>query len=130
MMQALMMMLGAALVFIVGNTLRVTVQKRQEEIKILKLVGATDPYIARPFLYSGMLIGLGGAICCVLLVNLFLLSVSSVLGHVLSLYHVDSVGLGLSLGEIGYLILSAIFLGWIGAFISIKQQLAYIDPAV
>ncbi len=57
-----MALLASAVVLVIGNTLRLAMHNRHEEIQILKLIGATDPYIARPFLYSGIWYTLGGAI--------------------------------------------------------------------
>ena len=124
---ALMVLLGSALVFIVGNTLRVAIQKSCEEIKVLKLIGATDAFIARPFLYTGVLFGLGGAFCALALLQLFVYSISSAMEHVLYLYQMNSLSLGLSFAKVSNLMLMAVFLGWIGARFSIKKQLKHIE---
>ena len=57
-----MALLALAVVLIIGNTLRLAIHNRHEEIQILKLIGATDPFILSPFLYSGIWYGMAGAI--------------------------------------------------------------------
>ena len=54
-------LLGIAVLIIVGNTVRLAVLSRREEIEVTKLVGGTDAFIRRPFLYSGLLQGVLGA---------------------------------------------------------------------
>lgn len=64
--------LGAALavgvLLIVGNTIRLAVENRREEILVLKLVGGTDAFVRRPFLYAGLWYGLGGGVLAWLMV--------------------------------------------------------------
>ena len=94
---------------------------------MLKLIGATDAFIARPFLYTGVLFGLGGAFCALALLQLFVYSISSAMEHVLYLYQMNSLSLGLSFAKVSNLMLMAVFLGWIGARFSIKKQLKHIE---
>ena len=72
----LMLLLALAVVLIISNTLRLVIHKRHEEIQVLKLVGASDAYIIRPFLYSGFWYGLMSAVLAVIFVSLFLFKVS------------------------------------------------------
>lgn len=65
---ALVVVLAVATVFIISNTIRLTVFARRKEIAIMKLVGATDAFIRRPFIIEGMLFGVGGALAAMLLV--------------------------------------------------------------
>lgn len=126
--RGLMVLLAAAVVFIIGNTLRLVIYKRHEEIQVLKLIGASNPYIVRPFLYSGLWYGLGSAIIAVLLVYLFMLSLGVVLNQLVAAYHMNLPLLGLSMHQAGWLILVSSALGWFGARVSIKRQLALIEP--
>lgn len=126
--KAFMMLLGFAVVMIIGNTLRLAVHKRHEEVQVLKLIGATDAYIARPFLYSGLWFGFIGALFALLLMKLFVLSLSSVFHELLILYHIQYVALSFSWIEAFYLVCIAMGLGWLGARLSIKRQLALIEP--
>lgn len=124
----LMMLLSVAVVFIIGNTLRLVIQKRYEEIQVLKLIGASDAYIMRPFLYSGLWYGLVSAILAVILVLLFMFSLGSVLNQLIEAYQMRFPIAGLSLRQTLLLIFIAPCLGWLGARISVKRQLARIEP--
>lgn len=125
---ALMALLALAVVLIIGNTLRLAIQNRQEEIQILKLIGATDPFILRPFLYSGIWYGLGGALLAIFLVNIFILSLGVVLNQLVVAYQMHYPLFGLSMRQILLLVSFAIILGWLGARLSVKRQLASIEP--
>jgi cell division transport system permease protein len=124
----LMLLLALAVVLIIGNTLRLAIHNRHEEIQVLKLIGATDPYIIRPFLYSGIWYGFGGAILAVLFVNIFILSLVLAVNQLAEVYQMHYSILGLTFRQILLLIGSAIFLGWLGARLSVKSQLASIEP--
>ncbi len=126
--KALMALLALAVVLIVGNTLRLAIQNRLEEIQILKLIGATDPFILRPFLYSGVWYGLAGAVLAVLLVNIFILSLGAAVNQMAVVYQMHYPLTGLSIRQILLLVLFAIILGWLGARLSVKRQLASIEP--
>lgn len=125
---ALMGLLALAVVFIIGNTLRLAIHNRQEEIQILKLIGASDPFILRPFLYSGIWYGMAGAILAVFLVNIFILSLGIVVNQLAVVYQMHYPLAGLSIRQILLLVLFAIILGWLGARLSVKRQLASIEP--
>ena len=61
-------LLGAGVVLIVGNTIRLDILNRRAEIEVMKLVGASDGFARRPFLYSGIWYGLGGGVMALMLV--------------------------------------------------------------
>lgn len=125
---ALIVLLSLAVVLIIGNTLRLAIQNRQEEIQILKLIGATDPFIARPFLYSGMWYALAGAFLAVFLVNVFILSLGSAINQLALVYEMHYPLSLLSIKQVVLLVVFALLLGWLGSFVSIKRQLASIEP--
>jgi cell division transport system permease protein len=125
---ALMALLASAVVLIVGNTLRLAIHNRHEEIQVLKLIGATDSFILRPFLYSGMWYGMVGAIFAVLFVNIFMLSVAVAVQELASVYHMHYPLLGLTVKQAYLIVLAAVSLGWLGARLSVKRQLASIEP--
>lgn len=125
---ALMALLASAVILIVGNTLRLAIHNRQEEIRILKLIGATDAFIIRPFLYSGIWYGLIGSIFAVLLVNIFMLSIAVAIQDLASSYQMHYPLMGLSVKQAYLIVFSAIILGWLGAKLSVKRQLASIEP--
>lgn len=125
---ALIVLLSLAVVLIIGNTLRLAIQNRQEEIQILKLIGATDHFIARPFLYSGLWYALAGAFLAVFLVNVFILSLGSAINQLALVYEMHYPLSLLSLKQVLLLVVFALLLGWLGSFVSIKRQLASIEP--
>lgn len=124
----LMLLLASAVILIVGNALRLAIQARHEEIRVLKLIGATDSYIVRPFLYSGIWYGLGGAIFAVLFVNIFMFSVAVAVRELAQLYQMNYPLAGLSIKQAWFVMLAAVLLGWMGARLSVKRQLAVIEP--
>ncbi|WED42431.1 permease-like cell division protein FtsX [Legionella cardiaca] len=125
---AVMALLASAVVLIIGNTLRLAIHNRHEEIQVLKLIGATDPFIARPFLYSGIWYSLAGAILAVLFVNIFMLSFAVAIKQLASAYQMNYPIMGLSVKQAYLLVLTATILGWLGARLSVNRQLASIEP--
>ena len=125
---ALMILLASAVILIVGNTLRSAVYHRQEEIQVLKLIGATDAYIVRPFLYAGIWYGLAGAIVAVLLVNIFISTLGLAFNQLASVYEMHFPLAGLDLGQMIALLSFAVVLGWVGGKLSVHRQLATIEP--
>jgi cell division transport system permease protein len=125
---ALMALLALAVLLIIGNTLRLAIQNRQEEIQVLKLIGATDPFILRPFLYAGVWYGMAGAVLAVLLVNIFILSLGVAVNQLAVVYQMHYPLTGMSVSQILLLVLFSTILGWLGARFSVKRQLASIEP--
>ena len=125
---AISLALGVGVLLIVGNTIRLAIQGRQEEIVVVKLVGGTDAYVRRPFLYTGTLLGLFGAIIASLMLIGCVIWVDRSVEVLASLYQsqIELVGLGLS----GVLALFAIgaMTGLIGAWIAVMQHLRKIEP--
>jgi cell division transport system permease protein len=125
---ALMILLASAVVLIVGNTLRLAIHHRHEEIRVLKLIGASDPFIVRPFLYSGVWYGLIGAVFAVLFVNIFMLSLAVGLQELALVYDMHYPLKGLTVFQAYLIVLVAISLSWLGARLAVKRQLASIEP--
>jgi cell division transport system permease protein len=123
----LMMLLALAVVFITSNTLRLAVHHRYEEIQVLKLIGAKRSFIIRPFLYSGVGYGLSGALVALLLVHLFLFSLTRVVNQLFDTYDIHHSMVGLSMSEIVFLFFSSGLLGWFAAWMSVSRQLAIIE---
>ena len=73
-------LLGLSVVLVVGNTIRLDILNRRDEIEVMKLVGATDGFARRPFLYSGVWYGLGGGVGAVLVVAIAVAVLSRPLG--------------------------------------------------
>ncbi len=123
---ALTLALGALLV--VGNTISLAIQNRRDEIVVVKLVGGTDAYVRRPFLYSGFWYGLGGGVLAWLLVAVAELWLRGLVAHLVSLYHGDFALLGLGFGGLLTLAGFGALLGLSGSWLAVGRHLADIEP--
>jgi cell division transport system permease protein len=122
-------LLAAAVIIITGNTIRLDIQNRRHEIEVTKLVGATNSFIRRPFLYTGLWYGLLGGLSAWLLVSIGLWLLAGPVGHLAGLYgttfSLSGVGAGTGLG----LLMAGAGLGWLGAWLSVARHLHAIEPA-
>ncbi|CAH8230497.1 Cell division protein FtsX [Vibrio aestuarianus] len=121
------LMLGSVFL-IVGNTLRFNVQANKDEIQTMKLIGATDGYILRPYLYSGMWFGLLGACAAWLLTACITVLLNGAVEDLALLYDSRFRLLGLSWDESLLLLMLGTFLGCIAAKVSAKRHLKEIEP--
>ncbi len=121
-------LLSLAVLLIVGNTIRLAIENRREEIEVQKLIGATDAFIRRPFLYSGFWHGLGGAVMAWLLVNLSLLLLSGPVRKLSLLYDSSLELQGTGLAVTLLLLLSGMSLGLLGAWLAVRRHLRAIEP--
>jgi len=120
-------LLGAAVLIIVGNTVRLAVLSRREEIEVTKLVGGTDAFIRRPFLYGGLAQGLFGGFAALLFVGVALAVLAGPAQELARLYggRLQISGLaGLALG----LPLAGAALGWLGSRLAVGRHLRRIEP--
>lgn len=126
---AIAALLVLAVVLVIGNTIRLAIMNRRTEIEVMKLVGATEAFIQRPFLYTGIWFGIIGGILAWVIINLLVWYLDSALAELLGLYdsqlHMES----LTLAELGQLVLLASFLGWLGSYLSVRQHLRAIEPS-
>lgn len=121
-------MLGLAVIVVVGNTIRLDIENRREEIVVMKLIGAPDGFIRRPFLYTGFWYGLLGGVIALLLVLIGLLAVRGPAQLLSSLYGSSYTLAGLSLPAVTLLFAAGIALGWLGAFWTVSRHLSQIEP--
>jgi cell division transport system permease protein len=123
----LVVLLGFALVAIIGNSIRLQILTQREEIEVSKLIGATNQFIRRPFLYAGTIYGLGGGLAAWLIVTVVIAFFNASVTELADLYasqfslHMPSLGITLSM------LLSAVALGWLGAFVAVNRSLATIE---
>lgn len=122
-------LLGVAVIVIVGNTIRLEIGSRREEIEIIKLVGGGDAYIRRPFLYLGLCYGAGAGVLAALIVILGLGLVAAPTRALMELYGSDYRLTGLSLSDTGWLLGVGGFLGWAGAGIAVARHLRDVEPS-
>ena len=126
---AIAALLVLAVVLVIGNTIRLAIMNRRTEIEVMKLVGATEAFIQRPFLYTGIWFGIIGGVLAWVIINLLVWYLDFALAELLGLYgsqlHMES----LTLTELGQLVLLASFLGWLGSYLSVSQHLRAIEPS-
>jgi cell division transport system permease protein len=121
-------LLSFALIAITFNTIRLQILTRREEIEVAKLIGATDAFIRRPFLYFGLTQGLLGGIAAWLLVAGSLLLLNHQVGTLTQLYASNFSLQHLSPGDSVTLLGFSAYLGWLGAWFSVSQHLWQIEP--
>lgn len=125
---ALTLLLGVGVVLILGNSIRLEIENRREEIVVIKLVGGTDAYVRRPLLYSGLLYGLlGGALAWGLSFSCMLFMRIPMTDMALSYGSQFRLSLPL-LVEGLLLLLSGALLGILGAWLSVARHLVSIQP--
>jgi len=122
------LLLALGVVIIVGNTIRLDIQNRRDEIEVTKLIGGTDAFIRRPFLYTGVWYGLMGGIIALILVSLSLIVLDAPVRRLSGLY-----GSGFRLGGPGLIGGSAlavvgVVLGWLGSWVSATRNMRRIEP--
>lgn len=120
--------LALAVLLIIGNTIRLAVLSRRDEIEIIKLIGGTNAFIRRPFLYSGTLQGLFGGLLAWLLVGFGLLILSGPVHRLASLY--GSLFVVQNMGFLATLVLIGTggLLGWLGSRLAVGRHLRAIEP--
>lgn len=121
------LLLTAALL-VIGNTIRLSIMDKKTEIEVMKLVGATDAFIQRPFLYTGIWLGLFGGLLAFLVVELMLWWLTGAIGKVTQLYQSDFQLTSLSFAEFGILLAIAIALGLTGSYIAVRSHIRAIEP--
>lgn len=120
-------LLSLALIAITFNTIRLQILTRHEEIEVAKLIGATNGFIRRPFLYFGALQGLLGGITAWLITTLSLMLLNHQLITLSQLYASQFVLHPLSPSGSFTLLISSMYLGWLGAWLSVDRHLSKID---
>jgi len=120
-------LLGSALLIITGNSIRLQIATQREEIELSRLIGATDRFIRRPFLYAGTLYGIGGGLSALLIlagaVWLFNESVAELARLYASDFRLLMPTADISLALVG----GSALLGWIGSYVAVNRALADIE---
>jgi cell division transport system permease protein len=122
-------LLGVGIVLIVSNTIRLDILNRRAEIEVMKLVGASDGFARRPFLYSGIWYGLGGGLLALTLVAVASMVLARPVAHLAFLYGSDFRLEGLKLVlSVGVLSL-AVALSWLGSWLAATRHIRAIEPS-
>ena len=121
-------LLALAVLLTIGNTIRLAILNRRDEIEIIKLIGGTSAFVRRPFLYSGSLQGLAGAWLGALLVNAGIWALQGPVSELALLYGSGFRISALDLRGFGLLTLTGALLGWLGSRLAVGRHLSRIEP--
>lgn len=122
-------LLALAVIITVGNTIRLDIFSQREEIKVMKLVGASDAFIRRPFLYTGFWYGLLGGLIAWIFVSAAMAALSSPTASLSALYDSAFELKGLGLLATVYLFGAGTLLGLLGSWWTVGRHLSQIQPA-
>jgi cell division transport system permease protein len=122
-------LLGVGIVIIVSNTIRLDILNRRAEIEVMKLVGASDGFARRPFLYSGIWYGLGGGLLALMLVAIAAAVLARPVARLAFLYgsafRLEAVNVATGLGVLGV----AVGLSWLGSWLAATRHIRAIEPS-
>lgn len=127
-LSALAILLCVAVVLIVGNTIRLGILNRRDEIMIMKLVGATNGYIQRPFLYTGAWYGIIGGLIAWVATLVLIWWIRAAVLRVTELYDSQFRLQGLTFSELLILWAIAVGLGLLGSWLAVRRHVAAIEP--
>jgi len=122
------LLMVVAVFLVIGNSVRLSIFARRDTINVQKLIGATDGFILRPFLYGGALLGFGGAVLSLILSEVLVLRLQSVVAQVANVFGTTFVLTGFSWDEGLLLLLIAAIIGWVAAWLATVQHLRRFTP--
>lgn len=122
------LLLLTSVTLIIGNTIRLSIMDKKEEIQVMKLVGATNTFIHAPFLWTGIWYGVIGGLFAFICIALMMWWLSSAVSSVAGVYQTSFELVGLTLNEFGALVLLATSLGFIGSYLSVNRYIKEIEP--
>ena len=117
-----------AVFLVIGNSVRSVIFARRDSINVQKLIGATDGFIIRPFVYGGALLGFSGAVLSLILSAFLIFRLEAVVVHVASVFSSQFELQGLSWDEALFLLLVAGIIGWLAAWLTTLQHLRRFTP--
>lgn len=121
-------LLGIAIIVIIGNTIRLDIENRRDEIEVTKLIGASDAFVRRPFLWTGFWYGLFGGSVALLLVQYGLYLLKEPVTRLAGLYQGNITVVSLGLVESGAIVGGAVFLGLFGSWFTAARHMRRIEP--
>lgn len=120
--------LGAGVLVLIGNTIRFEIGTRRAEIEVIKLVGGSNAFVRRPFLYEGVVFGLLGGLIAIGIVALVIVSLAPAVERLAVLYGGGFVLTGATILEALALVGAGTLLGWLGAWLGAARLIARIEP--
>jgi cell division transport system permease protein len=121
-------LLAIGVAIIVGNTIRADIQTRRAEIEITKLVGGSDAFVRRPFLYSGFWYGFGGSLLALVITLAIVALLAAPVRRLAALYGSDFRLAGLGFENSLWLLGAGVALGWLGSLLAASYHLRDIEP--
>ena len=121
-------LLAAATLLVIGNTVRMDIQARSAEVSVMQLIGASNGFVRRPFLYSGLWYGLLGGVLALVVVGLAGVALNESLGHLLDSYGHRLALRGINPATALVVIAGGALLGWLGAFAVVTRHLVAGKP--
>ena len=121
-------LLGTAIIVIIGNTIRLDIQNRREEIEVTKLIGASNAFVRRPFLWTGFWYGLLGGMLAIALVQYGVYLLQPPIARLAGLYQSGVDVLTFELREIGIIVGTGVLLGLIGSWFAAARHMRRIEP--
>jgi len=121
-------LLALSVMLVIGNTIRLDILNRRAEIEVMKLVGATDGFARRPFLYSGVWYGLGGGLLALILVSLAVALLAQPVARLAALYGSQFRLRGLGFGVSVTILVVSVALGWLGSWLAATRHIKQIEP--
>ncbi len=121
-------LLGIAIVVIIGNTIRLDIENRREEIEVTKLIGASNAFVRRPFLWTGFWYGLFGGLMALGLVYYGLFLLQGPVARLASLYQSKIGVAAMSFGEAAAIVGIGVLLGLAGSWFTTARHMRRIEP--
>ena len=121
-------LLGAAIVVVIGNTIRLEIQNRRDEIEVTKLIGASNAFVRRPFLWSGFWFGLFGSVLALGLVQYGLYLLQPAVTRLAGLYQSGVTVLALDLRDSLAIVAIGVGLGLAGSWLAAARHMRSIEP--
>ncbi len=121
-------LLGLAIVVVIGNTIRLDIENRRDEIEVTKLLGASNAFVRRPFLWSGFWYGLFGGLMALALVLLGLHLLQGPIARLAGLYQSNLAISSLRVEEGAAIVAVGVVLGWFGSWLTAARHMRRIEP--
>lgn len=116
------LLLGFGLIAVISNTIRMQILTHKEEIEVSQLIGATNRFIRRPFLYLGTLYGMGGGLLACAIVWLAVTLFNQTVTKIAAEYHADFAIAFATLPTFFYIISLSVIVGWLAAYAAVSFQ--------
>lgn len=122
-------LLGIAVLLVVGNTIRLAIESRRDEIIIVKLVGGTNAFVRRPFLYQGLWYGIAGGLAAWLLVSISYWYLQSPVNRLMTSLTGSFQFVSLSGQDIILLVAGSVLISLCGAALAVRRHIRQIEPS-